>query len=155
MCALAYTFVRSREAAEDIVGNVFQNLWLRRLEWDVRVPLQSYLLTATRNTAIDLLRRIRREAGLAARALSADVVPAFSAPATPPDRAVIAQDLAAAIEQVISELPPRCREVFALRWQGGLRHQEIASRVGVSLKTVEMHITRALKVIRERVQGYL
>src|SRR5262249_9131876 len=119
------------------------------------VPVHSYLLTATRNAAIDLLRRIRREVGLAARAASIDVIPAFSAPTTPPDRAVIAQDLAGAIERVISELPPRCREVFTLRWQGGLRHQEIAQRVGLSLKSVEMYVTRALKIIRERVQSYV
>lgn len=149
MCALAYTFVRSREAAEDIVANVFRSLWIRRFEWEPRGPAQAYLFTATRNEAINLLRRLRRERGLEERVHAEDIVPALSAPAVAPDSAVIASELTSAIERAGARLPPRCREVFFLRWREGLRNSEIAERMGISPKTVEMQMTRALRALRE------
>lgn len=155
MCALAYTFVRSREAAEDIVANVFRRLWMRRLEWEPAGPARTYLLTATRNEAINLLRRLRREQGLEDRALREDVAPALSAPVASPESALVARELAEAIERTSANLPPRCREVFELRWREGLRHREIAERMGIALKTVEMQMTRALKAIREELRGHL
>ncbi len=154
MCALAYTFVRSRDAAEDIVANVFRNLWLRRLEWEPHGPVQTYLLTATRNEAINLLRRLRREHALEERALAEDFAPAVGARAVLPDSAVIAGELSRAIEQAAAALPPRCREVFFLRWRAGLKHEEIAARMGISRKTIEMQMTKALRAVRERLREH-
>jgi RNA polymerase sigma-70 factor (ECF subfamily) len=154
MCALAYTFVRSREGAEDIVANVFRSLWMRRLEWEPRGPARTYLLTATRNEAINLLRRLRRERGLEARALSEDLAPALGAPVASPDSAILTREVTEAIERASARLPPRCREVFFLRWREGLRHREIADRLGIAIKTVEMQMTRALKAIRDQLHEH-
>lgn len=55
MCALAYTLVRSRDAAEDIVSNVFRSLWKRRREWAPVGPVRTCLLSATRNEALNLV----------------------------------------------------------------------------------------------------
>ena len=149
MCALAYSFVRSRDAAEDIVSNVFRSLWARHLEWEPRGPAQTYLLTATRNEAINLLRRLRRERGVEERVHAGEAVPALAGSAPTPDDAVLALELTADIERAASRLPPRCREVFFLRWREGLRSREIADRMGISLKTVEMQMTRAFRALRE------
>lgn len=152
MCALAFMLIRSRDAAEDIVSNVFRSLWARRHEWEPTGPVRTYLLTATRNEAINLVRRLRREQGLEERLAREDVVPALSSPSALPDDVVAARELAESIERATSELPRRCRNVFLLRWREGLKYQEIAERLGISIKTVEMHMTRALKVIRTRLR---
>jgi RNA polymerase sigma-70 factor, ECF subfamily len=149
MCALAYSFVRSRDSAEDIVSNVFRSLWTRRMEWEPRGPAQTYLLTATRNEAINLLRRLRRERGLEERVQAGDAVPALAGPSPTPDSAVLATELTADLERAAARLPARCREVFLLRWREGLRSREIAERMGISLKTVEMQMTRAFRALRE------
>jgi RNA polymerase sigma-70 factor (ECF subfamily) len=150
MCALAFMLVRSRDAAEDVVANVFRNLWARRAGWEPHGAARTYLLTATRNEALNLLRSLRRERGFAERLAREEVVPALGSAAAPPDDAAVARDHTAAIEQAAETLPARAREVFLLRWREGLKYPEIAERLGIALKTVEMHMTRALRSIRER-----
>lgn len=150
MCALAYSLVRSREAAEDIVSNVFRSLWKRRHEWHPVGPVRTYLLTATRNEALNLLRRIKRERALEEELVREDVLPAFGVAAALPDDEVATKELLGVVEQVVAELPPRCRDVFLLRWSEGLKYREIAERLGIEVKTVEMYMTRAMRAIRER-----
>lgn len=150
MCALAYMLVRSRDAAEDIVSNVFRNLWKIRREWTPTGPARTYLLTATRNESINLLNRIRRERALEDRLSREDLIPAFGAPAVLPDDLVVTREMADAVERAVLDLSPRVREVFQLRWHEGLKYRQIATRLGISIKTVEMHMTTALREIRKR-----
>jgi len=154
MCALAYMLIRSRDAAEDIVANVFRNLWRRHREWQPLGSLRTYLLTATRNEALNTLRAIRRRNARHQEAAREDVVPALAAPALTPDAELAANEIGAAVERAAADLPPQCRAVFLLRWTEGLKQREIAERLGVSIKTVEMHMTRALRVIRERLRHH-
>lgn len=150
MCSLAYMLVHSRDAAEDIVSNVFRSLWKRRFDWSPTGPARTYLLTATRNESINLLRRIRRERELEGRLTREDVVPALGTPPISPIDRVMERELAAAIERIVADLPRRARGVFLLRWHEGLKYREIASRLGITVKSTEMHMTRALRTIRER-----
>jgi len=150
MCALAYMLVRSRDAAEDIVANIFRNLWKIRRDWAPTGPARTYLLTATRNEALNLLDRIRRERALEDRIAREDLIPAFGAPAVAPDDLVETRELTDAIERAVVDLSPRVREVFQLRWHEGLKYRQIADRLGISVKTVEMHMTAALREIRAR-----
>jgi RNA polymerase sigma-70 factor, ECF subfamily len=152
MCALAYRFIRSRQAAEDIVSNVFRRLWLHRSGWEPRGRIQIYLFSATRNESLNLIRQLRRERGLEER-LVAEAAPAISVPEPAADQTLVTRELASAVERASAELPPRCREVFRLRWREGLAYKEIAERMRISVKTVEMQMTRALKAIRERVRA--
>lgn len=69
---------------------------------------------------------------------------------TSPDDVIAARELVEIVGRIVDELPPRCQDVFLLRWREGLKHREIAARLGIELKTVEMHMTRALRMIRER-----
>lgn len=153
MCALAYILIRSRDAAEDIVANVFRNLWRRHRDWDPGGPLRTYLLTATRNEALNVLRSIRRQQDLEERLAREDMVPLANA-AMNPETAVEASEIGADVERAAAELPPQCRSVFLLRWTEGLRHREIAERLSLSVKTVEMHMTRALRDIRNKLAHY-
>ena len=152
MCALAYILIRSRDAAEDIVANVFRNLWRRHRDWDPGGPLRTYLLTATRNEALNVLRSIRRQQGLEERLAREEMVPL--AAAVNPETAVEASEIGADVERAAAALPPQCRNVFLLRWTEGLRHREIAERLSLSVKTVEMHMTRALRDIRSKLAHY-
>lgn len=154
MCALAYMLIRSRDAAEDVVSNVFRSLWRRRHEWDPRGSMRTYLLTATRNETLNMLRGIRRQHGLQERAAREDVIPAFGMPMIGPDDAAAASEIGAAVERAADALPPQCRAVFLLRWTEGLKQREIAERLSLSIKTVEMHMTRALRDIRERLRHH-
>lgn len=137
----------SSDAAEDIVQDVFFAIWQRRESWVVTSRLASYVYGAVRNRAIAQFRhrrvRIRVESLIAARRDRR--VPRA-------DDDLMAADLEAAIRRTIDQLPPRCREVYELRWYHQLSYAEIAHILGVSIKTVEAHVTTALRALRARVR---
>ena len=158
MCSAAIAVLRSREAVEDIVQNVFRKLWTHRARWQPRGPIRAYLLLASRNEALSVVRALRRERGLAGHILermprehrAGESVPGMGAIPLAIDDDIAAAELRSAIETAAAALSTRCRTVFLLRWKDGFRQTEIAEHLGISIKTVEMQMTRALKTIRAR-----
>lgn len=154
MCRCAHRFVGSREAAEDVVQSVFRHIWERRAVWQPTVNVRAYLLGATRNAALNEVRRCATADRLEGRLAADGRAPGMSAPAVPIDQVVEAAELAAAIEAAAAELTPRCRDVFQRRWRNGLTVPETARLLGLAPKTVEMYWTKALIAIRERVRRF-
>jgi RNA polymerase sigma-70 factor (ECF subfamily) len=141
--------LRSREAAEDVVQEVMLNLWRHRETLSVEDSLRAYLYRAVRNRALNSARndRVRREA-------IPHLVP--ESPESPSsESALLEGELETAARAAIAELPPRCREIFELSRVKGLRYTEIAETLGISIKTVETQMGRALKSLRERLAPYL
>jgi RNA polymerase sigma-70 factor (ECF subfamily) len=141
--------LRSREAGEDIVQDVLLNLWRQRESLQVEDSLKAYLYRAVRNRALNTIRndRVRRQA-----------VPhlILEAPhGTSGESELIEGELETAARAAIADLPPRCREIFELSRFQGLRYSEIAERLGISIKTVETQMGRALKSLRERLAPLL
>ena len=141
--------VRSREVAEDTVQEVLFNLWRQRETLRVEESVRAYLFRSVRNRALNHLRneRVRHEA-----------VPHLvnEAPAAAAgDSRVVEGELEQAIRNAVAELPPRCREVFELSRAQGLRYSEIAATLGISVKTVETQMGRALKTLRDRLAPFL
>lgn len=148
----AYSYLRSREAARDVVHDVFLALWTRRVSWDVRGSVRGYLYGATRNRALNALKHervVRRWEGRAAEELSrAD---AGGAEADETDEAQ-ANARAAALAHAVSRLPESHRRVLALRTEHGLTYSEIAGILGLSVRTVETQIARAMQALRDAFQ---
>ncbi len=155
MYALAYNYLRSSDEAEDVAESVWIKVWERREAWALRGTVNDYLFTAVRNQAINRLRhqRIRRE--LAERSAIEGSSPAMGSAPAGAQADLEAQALMAAIETAIAQLPPRCREAFVLRRQHGRSLAEIADIMGTSVRTVEAQITKALRLLRERLAEYL
>ena len=139
--------VRSRHVAAELVQDVFLRLWSGRADLDIRGDVRGYLRRMARNRALDWLRReqLQREWERTAEF----EVRAWAEPASPD------QDRFALLSRVLGELlaamPERRRCVCEMRWREGLGPSVIAERLGLSLKTVETHITRALKDVRAAV----
>jgi len=147
LCRFAYRFVRSRAIAEELVSDVFLRIWTQRSRWDVHGSARAYLYGATRNLAIDWLRRERVER----RSLdhtTRELLGARAASSDDADARLAAEELTAAMQRAVDELPPRPRQVFLLRWQRQLTNGEIAAALGIAVKTVEMHMTRAFDALR-------
>lgn len=136
--------VDSYHVAAELVQDVFLRLWSGRAELDIRGDVRGYLRRMARNRALDWLRRdhLQREwertAELEVRAWS-ETTP------TDHDRFTL---LAEVLAETLAAMPERRRTVCELRWRDGLGPSVIAQRLGLSLKTVETHITRALKDAR-------
>ena len=156
LCAVAEYVVGSRAAAEDVVQEVFLRVWKLRQRWNVNVSVQAYLRRAVRNVALRHASRasarghesLQPEGGSERTASrSAPVlVDSGASPAARAEATILAEDLARAA----ADLPPRVREVYRLSRNNGLSTREIAERLGISPKTVEIYITRALTALRAR-----
>jgi len=143
--AYAYGYVHSVESAADITQDVFTRLWERRATLVVNGTLRQYLFVATRLRALELLRRHRLED---ARAGHLDL----KAAEPPLDDELERLDRFVWVTRAVDELPPRQREIVRLRWIEGLTNPLVAQRLGISVKGVEIQLTRALHTLRERLK---
>lgn len=148
LVGLAEAILRARAPAEDVAQDVMLELWRRRQEIALETSLRAYLLRATRNRALNQIRHRR----VAERARS-ETAGQSAAPAADEDLA--AQELRAAVARAVSDLPERCREVFELSRVHGLKYAEIAQVLGISIKTVETQMGRAIRVLRQRLSPWL
>lgn len=142
----AYTIVRDTQLAEDIVQEVWSDFWNRRkaIENDC---IESFLFQAVRFKAYNEYRngsnrkRILEGLWSTYQKNSSDNV----------TETIHLSDTQELLDDAISELPEKCRNVFVLSRYEGLSHLEIAQRLGISNKTVENHISKALRVLRSKV----
>ncbi|HEY2066976.1 MAG TPA: RNA polymerase sigma-70 factor [Gemmatimonadaceae bacterium] len=150
----AQRIVRSRQTAEDLVQDVFLRLWRAWGRVEIGPDTRAYLYVATRSRALNHLKRERhddrRHASLPCGVTSDE-------PALPPDAEsrLDADEITRAIERVLRTMPARQRQVAALRLREQLTTAEIARRLGISPRTVEVHIARATKALREQLPALL
>lgn len=149
LCAFASHYVASDAVAEELVQDALFTIWERRATWRFAGPeFRRYLLAMVRNAAVSHARH-----HLVEERSAGDII---SLAARPPaaDRQTGADELAAAFRHALAQLPERCREVFVLRFEQELRYQEIAELLGISPRTVEVHMARALKLLRKALAAY-
>ena len=147
----AEAYVGDRFEAENIVQDVFLRLWEKRASLPEDINLLAWLLTMVKNQCLDFLRHRQvverhtvdwdtfqdREASFNCYAISR-----FDA------EQLDVEALERMVEKAVNELPEQCRKVFELSRYDGLKYKEIAAKMGISVKTVETHISHALKILR-------
>lgn len=141
--------VRERAVAEELVQDVMLELWRRRTQLASDGTAQGYLFRSTRNRALNHLRhrQVAQRGALQARTSA-------SREAAAPSE-LVAGEIDEAVKRALSELTPRCREVFELSRAHGLKYGEIAEALGVSVKAVEAQMGKALRTMRERLAPWL
>lgn len=140
--------------SEEVVQETMLALWRARSALDPHLSPQAWLFHATRNRALNVVRRD----AIAARAeprLAISLQQAACDRSADADQALAQAELHAAIDGALAALPTRCREVFVLSRTHGLRQAQIALRLGISTKTVEAHITVALRMLRATLAPWL
>ncbi|MDR1715823.1 MAG: RNA polymerase sigma-70 factor [Prevotella sp.] len=141
----ARCFALSREEAEEIVSDVFFEVWQNREKIFEIHHLKAWLVTITHNKAISYLRK-KEYSGYT---VSWDETVAFSVPGDlqTPDEQIISREEMEQINRIIQSLPPRCKQVFVLAKIERLPYKEIADMLGISVKTINIHISKALKLV--------
>jgi RNA polymerase sigma-70 factor (ECF subfamily) len=152
---VAEGLVRSADDAEEIVADVFLAIWAQRDRWIVRDSVRAYLLGATRNRCLNHARQRRTRDRVHDRCVREGLVPGAGQNPAEADAGVRAGDLSAAIVQAVAGLPDRPREVITLYRSHRLSFAEIARLLGISPRTVEVHLARALKLLRHRLSPFL
>lgn len=146
--AYLWRLLGDRGQAEDLRQEAFVRLWAAREDWEDSGSVAGYLIRVARNLALNTQRH--EQVAHRWRVL----VSSDPAPTPPPPDLVLAQEnLAARIYAAIEALPERPREVFILKRDAGLSYREIAEQLGISPKTVEVHMSRAYKLLREALAG--
>ncbi|MGH7695542.1 MAG: RNA polymerase sigma factor [Gemmatimonadaceae bacterium] len=143
-------YVKTTEIAEELVQDLFLKLWSRRGSLGEIDSVKTYLFRAARNTALNHLRRRKLEHEW----LEKEGTTITEEQTQEGDETVTESELASAVRAAVDRLPPRCREVFMLSRDGGLTYGEIAKSLGISIKTVETQMGRALKALREHLKIY-
>jgi len=138
----AYSILKNKQNAEDVVQDVFVKLWQNTPGVITTAQVKFYLLTATKNNCISFLRKQSGKTFLQVEETN------LPAQADEPARRE-PQDIAAIVNHALSQLPPQCLAIFKLSRFGKLTYQQIADELGLSVKTVENQMGKALRIMRD------
>ena len=139
----AMRFLKSREYAEDVFQDAFTVVWQSRRFINPDASFSSYLYTIMRNRILNQLRNAANEEKLKESILSQALDYTEDT-----KREVMLNDLKSLISHALQQLTPRQREIFEMSREAQLSHKEIADKLGISVNTVQEHISISLKLIR-------
>jgi RNA polymerase sigma-70 factor (family 1) len=150
LCNYAFTFVRDKDEAEEIVQGAFLMVWEKRESIEIRTSLKSYLYTMVRNACLNVIKHQKVRQRHAARQFAVTDQSQDSV-----SNQVMAAELEERIQDAMESLPEQCRMVFKLSRFEELKYAEIADQLNISIKTVENHMGKALKIMRQQLKDYL
>lgn len=146
LMAFARKILVDEDDAREVVHLVFIKLWEKRNEVDLSTSLKSYLFTSVHNRSLNVIRDRKK--------FSSGEVPEVAGE-WDVSAQIESMELEGKIREVIDSLPEKCREIFEMNRFEGLKYGEIASKLDISIKTVENQMSKALKILREQLEKYL
>ena len=151
LCRFASQYVSASDVVEDLVQDVFFNVWERRRALDAQQSIQAYLYKAVRNEALKHLnrQRVRKQQGKPQQELRERSLQGS------PEQALWNKELEAEAQKALDALPERRRRIFMLSREHDLTYAEIADLLDISVKTVETQMGRALGFLEERLDEVL
>ncbi len=150
LCRYAYSFLSDKEEAEEVVQSAFITVWEKRKRIDIQTSFKSYLYRMVRNGCLNVIKHEKVKQQYVAHELAVTEVSHESV-----SQKVYATELEMKITEAMKALPEQCRLVFQLSRFEELKYQEIADQLNISIKTVENHMGKALKIMREQLKEYL
>lgn len=141
-------FVKDKSSCEDIVQSIFLKLWNDRMSIRIETSLKSYLLRAVRNSCFDEFRHLE-----IVRQYESDpdhsVLDSYDT-----ENYILYSDLSAHLQQALAQLPAAYREAFEMNRFAGLKYREIAEKLNVSERTVEVRVGKALEILRKQLKEF-
>lgn len=154
----AQEYVISTEDAENIVQDIFMSLWERRDMLDSLTNLNAFLFTLAKNRCIDFYRHkslidSKKESldNLQERELKLKIEALMQFD----EHLFMEKEIEELLAKAIEHLPEKCRQVFILSRMNGLKHEEIATQMNISVYTVQNHITTAIRKLKVELKDYL
>lgn len=150
LCNYANSILKEMDEAEEIVQNLFLNIWEKRADLEINISLKSYLYRAVHNHCLNRIKhmKIREEYQHYATNFYDSSYESVS-------QTVMKNELEQKIEAAIKKLPEQCRLIFRMSRFEELKYSEIAEQLELSPKTVENQIGKALKFLRIELAEYL
>lgn len=157
LCMIADSYLRDEYISETIVGDIIYNLWEIRNNIDIKYSLRSYLVRSVKNRCINYLQQeyIQREISINQYEDKAAIEELFFIENKHPLESLLEQELENKINSVINELSSECRAVFKMSRFDGMKYEEIASELNISVNTVKYHMKNALGKLRLELKDYI
>jgi RNA polymerase sigma-70 factor (family 1) len=146
----AWRYVNCKAIAEEMVQELFADLWEERITWEVEGSLRAYLYSSIRNRSLNHLKHQKVKQKYDPLWMEEKENPTIKFEDHRRE-----EEIREAIKNAIEELPPRSKMTYKLNRYDGLTYQEIAEVMDVSIKTVESQMTRTLKILRGKLSYLL
>jgi len=146
LCGFAMKYVKDLDDAKGLVHETFVTVWEKFDSLPASTPYRSYLYSAVRNKCLNFIRDRKKLVDL-------QNIPQEQL--LTGDDPLVASELERAIESGIQSLPEKCREIFELNRREGLKYAQIADKLGLSVKTVEAQMSKALRELKDHLSEFL
>jgi RNA polymerase sigma-70 factor (ECF subfamily) len=149
----AVAYLKSRELAEEVVADVLYQVWNTKDHLENIQHLRVYLFTAVRNRCYTQLAKKKREQSLfvVTNELNEDSHVDFH---INPEKQMINGELLKFISEIVEDLPPRCKQIYKMVREEGLRNKDVAAQLGISINTIDVQLAIALKKLTKAMQLY-
>lgn len=149
--AYAFTILKNEAIAEETVQNVFYKIWEKKVPEHIQTSLKAYLYKAVYHESLNYLKHQKIRARYQMHVMHQPNHHSDQAAS----RKILVKELEEKLRQAMNALPQQCRTIFQLSRFEGLKYQEIADQLGISVKTVENQMGKALKQLRIKLIDYL
>jgi len=157
ICILIQSFVGNKGVAEELTQDVLLSLWENREKLTINTSLESYLFVLAKHRSIDYIRHRKLEIvdnkNLEAECIRLEVGGELIENNLLED--LLFKEFSVQLEKAIQELPEISRKIFLLSREQNLKNREIADKLGISIKTVEYHISRALSFLSKKIKYFI
>lgn len=157
LCSYSRRYVGRKDIAEEIVSETFLKIWENRERITIESSVKAYLFQAVSNNSLYFLRKLKKEESLDQyfRNAGSDNIGFSELVDSVSFQSLIMKELDDQISEAINLLPPQQQKTFRLKRFEGKKNKEIARIMGLSVKTVEMHMAKALDNLRKNLKDYL
>lgn len=146
----ANTYTKNKDLAEEFVQEIFLKLWENRNTLTINSSLKSFLLRSVQNRCIDWIRHLDIRDRYRENILDRSVLLENDI-----ENYLFYSELQSSLEKALNQIPEEASKAFRMNRFEGLTYQEIAEKTGISVRTVEVRIGRALQLLREMLKEYL
>ena len=150
LCFAANNIVNDHAAAEDVVQDVFVVLLKKEETIEINSSLKAYIFRATINTALNYIKKNKNTVSM-----ETEVLDAHQYNGVIGENSLEQLELEESVNQAINLLPPKCKAVFLLNRYEDMKYREVAEHLGVSIKTVENQMGKALRRLRSHLRPYI
>lgn len=157
LCSYSRRYVGRKDIAEEIVSDTFLKIWENRAALQINTSVKAYLFQAVCNNSLNYLRKLKKEEILDEYFLetSSENIGFASISEEIDEQSLTMESINEKIEEAVSLLPEQQQKVFRLKRFEGKKNKEVAEIMGLSVKTIEMHLSKATLNLRKNLKEYL
>ncbi|MFA8436601.1 MAG: RNA polymerase sigma-70 factor [Marinifilaceae bacterium] len=149
LCHYATSFLKESHVAEEVVQELFYQIWKQRQKLEIHTSLKAYLYRSTYHNCMQFLRKKKQESKYE------DYLKHQPQESSSPLESLNEKEIYDIVQDTLVDLPDRCSQIFRMSRFEGLKYQEIAEKLSISVKTVEANMGKALKAFRNNLKDYV